>query len=223
MDPGRHEGDVRNGAQERRGREDLLITSHCETEKTMNKRIVVVLSILAVVVGTPPVSPAGPKNDGRPDGGTLGYGEYGRPSTLDPITSNEMVSLRITELVFNGLVGIDEKQEIVPELAERWEAAKDARVYTFFLRKDVKWHPREGEEARPFSADDVVFTYNIMMHPKTITPLKVRYEFIEKIEKTGDYTVVCTLKRPILNALAKFSFKIIPRHGPSNPQYLTRE
>src|SRR5260370_1210446 len=59
--------------------------------------------------------------------------------------------------------------------------------------------------------------------PKTITPLKVRYEFIEKIEKTGDYTVVCTLKRPILNALAKFSFKIIPRHGPANPQYLTRE
>src|SRR5438105_2472131 len=166
---------------------------------------------------------AAPKGDGRPDGGALNYSEYGRPATLDPITSNETISLRITELVFNGLVGIDEKQEIVPELAERWEASKDGRVYTFFLRKDVKWHPREGEEARPFTADDVVFTYNIMMHPKTITPLKVRYEFIEKIEKTGDYTVVCTLKRPILNALAKFSFKIIPRHGPTNSQFLTRE
>src|SRR5205809_701200 len=124
---------------------------------------------------------AAPKGDGRPDGGTLNYSEYGRPATLDPITSNETISLRITELVFNGLVGIDEKQEIVPELAERWEASKDGRVYTFFLRKDVKWHPREGEEARPFTADDVVFTYNIMMHPKTITPLKVRYEFIDKI------------------------------------------
>src|SRR6266581_393819 len=166
---------------------------------------------------------AAAKADGRPDGGVLNYSEYGRTATLDPITSNETISLRITELVFSGLVGIDEKQEIVPELAERWEASKDGRVYTFFLRKDVKWHPREGEEPRPFTADDVVFTYNIMMHPKTITPLKVRYEFIEKIEKTGDYTVVCTLKRPILNALAKFSFKIIPKHGPANPQYLTRE
>src|ERR1700716_2356556 len=166
---------------------------------------------------------AAPKADGRPDGGVLNYSEYGRTATLDPITSNETISLRITELVFNGLVGIDEKQEIVPELAGRWEASKDGRVYTFTLRRDVKWHPRDGEESRPFTADDVVFTYNIMMHPKTITPLKVRYEFIEKIEKTGDYTVVCTLKRPILNALAKFSFKIIPKHGPSNPQYLTRE
>src|SRR6266704_2691055 len=166
---------------------------------------------------------AAPKADGRPDGGVLNYSEYGRTATLDPITSNETISLRITELVFSGLVGIDEKQEIVPELAERWEASKDGRVYTFFLRKDVKWHPREGEEPRPFTADDVVFTYNIMMHPKTITPLKVRYEFIDKIEKTGDYTVVCTLKRPVLNALAKFSFKIIPRHGPANSEYLTRE
>src|SRR6266850_361026 len=163
---------------------------------------------------------AAPKADGRPDGGMLNYSEYGRPATLDPITSNETISLRITELVFNGLVGIDEKQEIVPELAERWEASKDGRVFTFFLRKDVKWHPREGDAPQPFTADDVVFTYSIMMHPRTITPLKVRYEFIEKVEKTGDYTVVITLKRPILNALAKFSFKIIPRHGPANPHYL---
>jgi len=188
------------------------------------KRILIVgLSILAIVVGTSLMSPAAPKNDGRPDGGTLGYGEYGRPSTLDPITSNEMISLRITELVFNGLVGIDEKQQIVPELAERWEVSKDGRAYTFFLRKDVTWHPKEGEDSKPFTADDVVSTYNIMMHPRTITPLKVRYEFIDKVEKLNDYTVQFTLKRPILNALAKFSFKVLPKHGPSNPLYLTRE
>jgi peptide/nickel transport system substrate-binding protein len=187
------------------------------------KRILgVALSILGMVVGTTLLAPAGPKNDGRPDGGTLGYGEYGRPSTLDPITSNEMISLRITELVFNGLVGIDEKQEIVPELAERWEVSKDGRTYTFFLRQDVMWHPKEGEDAKPFTAEDLVFTYNIMMHPKTITPLKVRYEFIDKVEKLNDHTVQFTLKRPILNALAKFSFKVIPKHGPSNPLYLAR-
>jgi len=174
---------------------------------------------LAMSIGTQ----AAPKADGRPDGGVLNYGEYGRPATLDPITSNETISLRITELVFNGLVGINEKQEIVPELAESWEASKDGRTYTFRLRKDVKWHPKEGEEPRPFTVDDVIFTYNIMMHPKTITPLKVRYEFIEKVEKSGDNAVVFTLKRPILNALAKFSFKIIPKHGPANSQYLTRE
>ncbi|PYN09703.1 MAG: hypothetical protein DME02_02520 [Candidatus Rokuibacteriota bacterium] len=186
-------------------------------------RIAPLLLTLALLATVPSVSPAAPKNDGRPDGGALAYGEYGRPATLDPITSNEMISLRISELVFNGLVGIDEKQVIVPELAERWETSKDGRTYTFFLRKDVRWHPREGEAPKPFTADDVIFTYNIMMHPKTITPLKVRYEFIDKVEKADDATVRFTLKRPILNALAKFSFKIIPAHGPANPQFLTRE
>ena len=163
------------------------------------------------------------KKKGKNDGGVLNYGEYGRPATLDPITSNDMISLRVTELIFNGLVGIDKKQEIVPELAERWEMSDKGRTYTFYLRKDVTWHPRKEKKPMPFTADDVIFTYNIMMHPKTITSLKVRYEFIKSATKVDDYTVQFTLKRPILNALAKFSFKIIPKHGPSKSSYLTRE
>ncbi len=187
------------------------------------KRILVILLLMVAAVMAASTTEAGRKKDNRPDGGNLNYGEYGRPSTLDPVTSNEMVSLRLTELIFNGLVGINEKQEIVPELAEKWEQSADNCTYTFFLRKDVMWHPKEGDEPKPFTADDVIFTYKIMMHPKTITPLKVRYEFINTVEKLDDYTVKFTLKRPILNALAKFSFKVIPKHGPNNPLYLTRE
>jgi len=189
----------------------------------MKRILIVLLLIVAVCVAVGTFAEAGSKKDTRPDGGSLSYGEYGRPATLDPITSNEMISLRLTELIFNGLVGINEKQVIVPELAEKWDVSSDGRTYTFYLRKDVLWHPKEGEEAKPFTAEDVVFTYKIMMHPKTITPLKVRYEFIDTVEKVDDYTVKFTLKRPILNALAKFSFKIIPKHGPANPTYLTRD
>jgi len=189
------------------------------------KRLTSVLLIISlfVFVVMLPWAKAKPKNDGNPDGGAMNYGEYGRPTTLDPITSNDMISLRISELLFNGLVGIDEKQEIVPELAERVETSDDGLKYTFYLRKDVTWHPREGEEPKPFTADDVIFTYNVMMHPKTITSLKVRFEFIESVAKIDDYTVEFMLKRPILNALAKFSFKIIPKHGPENGEFLTRE
>jgi len=186
------------------------------------KRILM-LVLMAMTMLSAAAAPAEPGKEARQNGGALSYGEYGRPATLDPITSNEMISLRLTELIFNGLVGINEKQEIVPELAERWERSADGRTYAFFLRKDVTWHPREGEGPRPFTADDVLFTYRIMMHPRTITPLKVRYEFIESVEKIDGSTVRFTLKRPILNALAKFSFKVLPKHGPANPNYLTRE
>ncbi len=184
---------------------------------------VLLLIFFFVFIMMAPQAGAERKTDGKPDGGTLNYGEYGRPSTLDPITSNDMISMRIIELIFNGLVGINEKQEIVPELAERWEISEDGKYYTFYLRQDVMWHPKEGEEPAPFTADDVIFTYNIMMHPKTITAMKVRYEFIESVTKMDDYTVQFTLKRPILNALAKFSFKVIPKHGPANPEFLSRE
>lgn len=163
------------------------------------------------------------QSDIQTTGGVLNYGEYGRPVTMDPITSNDMISLRISELLFNGLMTINEKQEVIPDLAERAEVTEDGRIYTFYLRQNVTWHPKDGEPAKPFTADDVVFTYHIMMHPKTITPLKVRYEFIETVTKLDDYTVQFTLKRPILNALAKFSFKIIPKHGPENTEFLSRE
>ncbi|HAK59352.1 MAG TPA: hypothetical protein DCO77_03075 [Nitrospiraceae bacterium] len=190
----------------------------------MNRKLLVLLLTLGMISAVSFSADAGSKRDGRPDGGTLSYGEYGRPATLDPVTSNEMISLRLTELIFNGLVGINEKQEIVPELAKSWKISDRGRTYTFFLRKNVTWHQKEGAgEAKLFTAGDVVFTHKIMMHPRTITPLKVRYEFIASVTKIDDYTVKFTLKRPILNALAKFSFKIIPSHGPSNRHFLTRE
>ncbi len=75
------------------------------------------IASLTVFVLILPQPKATVTDDGYPKGGSLNYGEYGRPATMDPITSNDMISLRISELLFNGLVGIDEKQEIVPELA----------------------------------------------------------------------------------------------------------
>ena len=189
--------------------------------KQLSVVLLLTMGLLGTVVGVTQAAESG--KTARPHGGTLNYGEYGRPATLDPITSNEMISMRISELIFNGLVGINERQDVVPELAQSWEVSKDNRVYTFSLRKDVTWHQRGAETPVRFTANDVVFTYNIMMNPKTITPLKVRFEFIEKVEKVDDFTVRFTLKRPVLNALAKFSFKIIPRHGLKNPLYLTRD
>jgi ABC-type transport system substrate-binding protein len=69
--------------------------------------VLLIISLMVCVVMLPQARAKG-KNDGNPDGGTLNYGEYGRAATLDPITSNDMISLRISELIFNGLVGIDE-------------------------------------------------------------------------------------------------------------------
>jgi peptide/nickel transport system substrate-binding protein len=91
--------------------------------KSLKSLVILLLAVFLFSSLSPAV--AGQKNDGDPDGGTLKYGEYGGSSTLDPVTSNDMVALRVSELIFNGLVGINERQEVVPELAERWEVSDD--------------------------------------------------------------------------------------------------
>ena len=75
----------------------------------------VVAAFLALGLALPALGSDDERDDGFPDGGRLVYGEYGRPATLDPITSNDMVGLRVTELLFNGLIGFSPKNEVVAE------------------------------------------------------------------------------------------------------------
>lgn len=67
-----------------------------------------------------------------------------------------------TSLVFETLVAWDENySKIVPSLAESWTASQDGTSYTFKLRKGVTWH-----DGQPFTAADVVWSYQTLLHPK---------------------------------------------------------
>src|SRR5712692_8324331 len=129
-------------------------SEHWYVEVSMKRATVagVVAGILAL--SAPGI--AADRTDGFPDGGKLVYGEYGRPATLDPITTNDMVGLRLTELLFNGLVSFSPKNEVVPDLAAKWSVSPDNRVYTFSLRNNVKWHSKAGAGDRTVTADEVV-------------------------------------------------------------------
>src|SRR6185295_1351630 len=124
--------------------------AHVEVSMKSPVTIGFALAVLALTAA----SGAGTRTDGFPDGGKLVYGEYGRPATLDPITSNDMVGLRLTELLFNGLVSFSPKNEVVPDLAEKWTVSPDNRVYTFTLRSGVKWHSKGAAADRAVGAED---------------------------------------------------------------------
>ena len=163
------------------------------------------------------------RDDGFPDGGRLIYGEYGRPATLDPITSNDMVGLRVTELLFNGLVSFSPKNEVVADLAKEWKISADNRVYTFKLRDDIRWHDGAQTGSRRVTADDFVATLDLIQHPRTLTPLKAPYEMIAESRRLGDDTVEITLKRPIVNGLGRLSFKVVPTFALRNPDFFSRD
>ncbi len=160
--------------------------------------------LTAVVVGVLPLY-------AQDSGGTLIYGEYGAPIRLVPILANDSISTRLIELIYGSLVYFDPDGEIKGDLAESWELSQDMKTVTFRLRNDVMWHRLPGENTRHvFSADDVIKTYRIMMDPKTLTSLQSRYNFISSVRKVNSYTVEFKLKKPLLNVMGKFSFKIVP-------------
>src|SRR5207244_1106420 len=72
--------------------------------------------------------------------------------------------------IFNTLAKTDtDLSTVIPDLAERWEVSPDAKMYTFFLRKNVKWH-----DGQPFTGRDVVFTFSRdLLNPNQV---KSRFE-----------------------------------------------
>jgi len=86
-------------------------------------------------------------------GGTYVEGIVGLPHYLNPLLSISQVDRDICALVFGGLTRLDERGEVEPDLASRWDVSFDGLAYTFYLRRDVYWH-----DGAPFTADDVVFT-----------------------------------------------------------------
>ena len=170
----------------------------------MKKRVLMLLLLISFMMVTVALY-------SQQDGGTLIYGEYGSPIRLVPILANDSISIRLIELIYGSLVYYDPDGNIKGDLAEKWKVSKNMKTVTFYLRKGVRWHPLPGEkQGRLFKADDVIKTFNIMMNPKTITSIQSRYSFISSVKKINDYKIQFKLKKPILNLLGRFSFKILP-------------
>ncbi|MEA4882532.1 MAG: ABC transporter substrate-binding protein [Clostridia bacterium] len=85
--------------------------------------------------------------------------------------------------------------KVVPNLAEAWSVSGDGLVYTFRLRKGVKW-----SDGAPFTADDVMFWYNDIVLNKDLCPTTPAWMISEgkpaKVEKVDGHTVRFTLAKP---------------------------
>jgi peptide/nickel transport system substrate-binding protein len=151
------------------------------------------------------------------------FGAQGEPVCLDPAIITDGISGRVTNQVFEGLVKFDgATTNVVPSLAEKWDTSADGKVWTFTLRKGVKFH-----DGTPFNADAVVKNWDYWVNTKN--PLhKIQVDagqtfdyygnqfggfdgdsIITKVEAKDDTTVVFTLKDPqgpFLNNLAMFVF-----------------
>src|SRR6056297_1079310 len=140
-------------------------------------------------------------------GGTFIEASIGDASTLLPVLASDSASSSINGLVYNGLVRYDKNLKIVGELAESWEISADNLKIVFHLRKDVTWH--DGE---PFTADDVKFTYNLYIDPKTPTAYAEAFKQVTRVEVPDPHTFVVHYSRPYAPALISWATPIHPQH-----------
>ena len=132
------------------------------------------------------------------------------PATLHPVLATDGYSGAINRFIFDSMIERDNQTlEWKAKMASHWEVSEDKKVYTFYLRKDLKWH-----DGKKVTADDVVYSLNYIKDPKTSAPsLKVYYKDVKKMEKVDDYTVRCHYTKPYFLALSFCGgIYILPKH-----------
>lgn len=98
------------------------------------------------------------------------------------------------------LVTRDYNFQYQPGLAESWETSGDGLVWTFHLKKGVRFH-----DGSPFTAKDVKWTFDTIKAPETASPFAGDLKAIEKIVIRDDYTVDFILGYPFPNLLFNLS------------------
>jgi peptide/nickel transport system substrate-binding protein len=132
------------------------------------------------------------------------------PSTLDPRFATDATSMRISRLVFQALVSVDNLDLVPkPELALRWvQDEDDPTLWTVILRQDIRWH-----DGRPLTATDVVYTYKSVMDQAVGSPFRDPYQaHIEDVRALSPHVVQFKLFEPYATFLTDLVLGIVPAH-----------
>ena len=128
---------------------------------------------------------------------------YNPPSTFSPLIPQVGGNELIQSLHWDSLLAVNDEGQLAPRLADSWEVSDDGLVWTFDLQDDLVWS--DGE---PFTADDVVFTFNLYANPASGSAVAGKLSTVEgfdDVPETGsasgftapdDDTFVMTLTAP---------------------------
>ena len=155
---------------------------------------------------------------GRRGGGVTEL-NYVDARTNNPLLTADTASNQRIALQYLSLLGLDPDTALpFPELAlavpsrENGGLAPNGLTYTFMLRRDVTW-----SDGTPFTAGDVVFTYQALMRKELASPRTGEViERIAAVSSPDPYTVVFTLKNVVASFLITnctgAGYGIVPRH-----------
>jgi peptide/nickel transport system substrate-binding protein len=142
-------------------------------------------------------APAGPAPAKRGGGGCLRLLWWQAPTLLNSHFATGTKDEDACRPVYEPLASFDPDGNFVPVLAaeiptlQNGGLAKDGKTVTWRLKKGVAWH-----DGKPFSADDVVFTWEYAADPATAAVSVKTYADIQRVERLDDHTVKVVFKEP---------------------------
>ncbi len=143
-------------------------------------------------------------------GGTLTMAIRKDVSTMNPLVRTFSTDQSIRDLIYEALLVLDERGAIQPQLAESYEVSKDGKVYTFRLRRGVKFH--NGQE---MTAGDAKYAIDYTLNPKNGAYGRSRLALVEGAKVVDKHTLKIHLKSrsaAFLSALTDIkAFSVIPR------------
>jgi len=101
------------------------------------------------------------------------YNEKAGITSLDPAFAKDQACIWACNQLFNGLVQLNDKLEILPCIARNCEVSSDGLIYTFHLRNDVFFHDNElfkNKEGRKVVASDFVYSFKRLIDPDVASP-----------------------------------------------------
>ncbi|MFQ5829025.1 MAG: peptide-binding protein [Candidatus Methylomirabilia bacterium] len=126
---------------------------------------------------------------------------------LIPNITSDSASHEVGDLIYDPLIKRDKDLNLIPSLAESWKLSDDCLTLTFKLREDARWH-----DGWPFTAEDVRFTYEAMIHPKTPTAYKEDFIAVKDVAVLDPHTLRISYSKPYAQAVETWQVWMLPRH-----------
>lgn len=140
-------------------------------------------------------------------GGSYTEGIIGQPRIINPLyLSTQDADRDIVEVIFSGLMKYDENGQITKDLIQDYSIKEQGKIYEITLKENLLWH-----DGKPITADDVIFTINLIQNPEYQSPLRVKWAGI-LVEKITSKTVSFKLPKKYAGFPETLTVKILPKH-----------
>jgi peptide/nickel transport system substrate-binding protein len=123
-----------------------------------------------------------------------GVESSGNKNSMDPAQQPSSQNSLNVSASYDRMTTEDDNFKVLPSLATSWKANAKGTVWTFQLRKGVKFW-----DGHPFTSADVVYTFRRVIDPKTGSEGASQMSFLTKsgIQAEGAYAVKFTTAKPV--------------------------